>query len=133
MADRAEEAEKRATAARDKAKDAVEQDRETSRAVAQQQADDLRAAAEAGEGRISEFWKDVQKNWSEHVAKVQQNIERKKAEIDRDRAETDAENAEDDAEFAVDYAYAAIVEAEYAVLDAVFARKQADELSGASA
>jgi hypothetical protein len=129
LAGRAKEAEDRAAAAQEKAKADVEQDVETSRAVAQQQAQQLREAADAGRGKISDWWNDAQRTWNEHVAKVQENIESKKAEIDRDRAQANADAAEADAAFAIEYAYAAIGEAEYAVLDAVLTRKQADELS----
>jgi hypothetical protein len=67
------------------------------------------------------------------VAAVKENIDDRKAEHDVDRANKRAENAEGDAAFAIDYAVAAIEEAEYAVLDAALARKEADELAGASA
>ncbi len=133
LANRAEEAEKNAAAASDKAKADLEQDRENSRAVAQQEAEQLREAADAGRGKISDWWNDVQRSWNEHTAQIQKNVESKKAEIDLDRAKGRADNAEADAEFAIEFAYTAIGEAEYAVLDANLARKEADELSGVSA
>ena len=133
LANRAEEAEKNAAAASDKAKADLEQDRENSRAVAQQEAEQLREAADAGRGKISDWWNDVQRSWNEHIAQIQKNVESKKAEIDLDRAKGRADNAEADAEFAIEFAYTAIGEAEYAVLDANLARKEADELSGVSA
>ncbi len=133
LANRAEEAEKNAAAASDKAKADLEQDRENSRAVAQQEAEQLREAADAGRGKISDWWNDVQRSWNEHIAQIQKNVESKKAEIDLDRAKRRADNAEADAEFAIEFAYTAIGEAEYAVLDANLARKEADELSGVSA
>ena len=133
LANRAEEAEKNAAAASNKAKADLEQDRDNSRAVAQQEAEQLREAADAGRGKISDWWNDVQRNWNEHIAQIQKNVESKKAEIDLDRAKGRADNAEADAEFAIEFAYTAIGEAEYAVLDANLARKEADELSGVSA
>jgi hypothetical protein len=133
LANRAEEAEKNAAAASDKAKADLEQDRENSRAVAQQEAEQLREAADAGRGKISDWWNDVQSSWSEHIAQIQKNVESKKGEIDLDRAKRRADNTEADAEFAIEFAYTAIGEAEYAVLDANLARKEADELSGVSA
>ena len=133
LANRAEEAEKNAAAARDKAKADLEQDRENSRAVAQQEAAQLREAADAGQGKISEQWNDVQRSWNAHIAKLQEKVETKKAEINLDMAQRDADHAEADAAYAIDFAYAAIGEAEYAVLDAVVARKEADEMSGVSA
>jgi len=133
LANRAEEAEKTTTAARNKAKADLEQDRENSRVVAQQQAEQLREAADAGQGKISERWNDVQRSWNEHISQLQGKVETKKAEMDRDRAQRHADNAEADAAYAIDFAYAAIGEAEYAVLDADLARMEANELSGVSA
>ena len=126
---RAKEAETRAAAARGKAKADLEQDVSSARASAQAQADKLRETADAGRGKISVWWNDVQRTWNEHVGKIRENIDAKRAEHDVDRAERRAENAEGDASFAIDYAYAAIEEAEYAVLDATLARMEADELA----
>jgi hypothetical protein len=67
------------------------------------------------------------------VAALKEDMADRRAEHDLDRANMRAENAEADAAFAIDYAVAAIEEAEYAVLDAALARKEADELAGASA
>jgi hypothetical protein len=133
LADRAEEAEKHAAAARNKATAEIEQDRDSSRAVAQQQAEQLREAADSGRGKISDWWNDVQRDWNRHLAKLQESIEGKKAEVDLDMAQKDADNAEADAAFAIDFAYSAIGEAEYAVLQATLAREEADEMAGAGA
>jgi hypothetical protein len=133
LANRAEEAEKNTAAARDKAKADLDADLENSRAVAQQDAEHLREAADEGRGKISERWNDVQRSWNEHIAQLQEKVETKKAEIDVDRAEKHADHAEADAAFAVDFAYGAIGEAEYAVLDALVTRKEADEMAGVSA
>jgi hypothetical protein len=132
LAARAKEAEHRAVAAKEKARADLEQDVEQSRVAARAQAQRLRESAEASEGKLSDWWNDVQRTWNEHVAKVQDNIESKKAEIGRERAEADADDAEEDAGFAIDYAYAAIDEAEYAVLDAILAREKADELAASA-
>ncbi len=131
LADRAEEAENRAEAARDKASADIEQDLERNRATAQAEAEQLRETADAGKGKISDWWNDVQRHWNEHVARIQENVQSKKAEMDKAMAERRADDAEADASFAIDFAYAAIGDAEYAVLDAVLARKEAGELSGA--
>jgi hypothetical protein len=133
LAERAKEAEDRTAAAQEKVKADVEQDVETSRAVAQQQAEQLRQTADAGRGKISDWWNDAQRDWNEHVAKVQASIETRKAERDLARAEGQADNAEADALFAIDYAYAAIGEAEYAALDATLARMEADEMAASGA
>jgi len=131
LAARAKEAEDRAAAGQAKAKADLEKDVENSRVVAQNQADDLRESAEAGKGRISARWHDVERSWNEHLAAMREDIENRRAERDADRAQENADRAEADASFAIDYASAAIDEAEYAVLDATLARKEADEMAAA--
>jgi hypothetical protein len=131
LAARAKEAEDRIAAAQGKAKADLEQDVENARATAQNQADDLRESAEAGKGRISAWWHDVQRSWNDHLAAMREDMENRRAERDTDRAQENADRAEADASFAIDYASAAIDEAEYAVLDATLARKKADEMSAA--
>ena len=132
LSQRAKEAEEHAAAARDKTKADVENDRENARATAQAQADRLHESADANRARISAWWHDVQRSWSQHVAAVKEDMTDRRAEHDLDRANKRAENAEGDAAFAIDYAVAAIDEAEYAVLDASLARMEANELAGAS-
>jgi hypothetical protein len=129
LAERAEQAEEHATAARSKAKAEVEQSADEARANAQAQADKLRQTADATEAHVSTSWNDLQKQWTAHIAKMREDIDAKKAKLGSDMAETRAEDAEDDALFAIDYAYATIEEAEYAVLDAIVARMDADELA----
>ena len=133
LSQRAKEAEEHAAAAREKTKADVENDREMARATAQAQADRLHESADANRARISAWWHDVQRSWSQHVAAVKEDLTDRRAEHDLDRANKRAENAEGDAAFAIDYAVAAIDEAEYAVLDASLARMEANELAGASA
>ena len=101
--------------------------------MAQEDAEQLRATADASKGKISDWWTDVQGTWNEHVAAIRENIDSRKAEHDLDVAQRRADNAEDDASFAVAFAYSAVEEAEYAVLDAALARVEADELSANSA
>ena len=134
LANRAEEAEKNAAAARDMAKADLEQDRET---LAQSLSKRLnssarRPKAQAG-GRSPTGGTTFKEAGTSTSLEIQKNVESKKAEIDLDRAKERADNAEADAEFAIEFAYTAIGEAEYAVLDANLARKEADELSGVSA
>jgi vacuolar-type H+-ATPase subunit I/STV1 len=131
LAARAKEAQDRAAAAQGKAKADLEQEVEAARASAEEQAGKLRQDAEARKGKLSVWWQDVQRSWSEHIEKVREDMDQRKARHDVDRAEVRAENAEDDAAFAVNFAYAAIEEAEYAVLDASLARMQADEVATA--
>jgi hypothetical protein len=128
LAVRAKEAEDRAAAARGKAKADLEQDVETARTSAQEQAEKLRKSADARKDKISVWWHDLQRSWNEHLATIRDDIEHRRAEHDVDKADRRAERAEDDALFAIDYAYAAISEAEYAVLDADLARIEADQL-----
>jgi hypothetical protein len=85
--------------------------------------------AEQGKESVSGLGKDVQRSWSEHVAKVREDLESRKAEHDVHKAQRQADDAEDYASFAVDLAYSAVVEAEYAALDAVLARMDAEQLS----
>jgi hypothetical protein len=131
LAARAKEAEDRAAAAQGKGRADLERDVENARTSAQEQADKLRATAEAKKGKLSVWWHDLQRSWDEHIETIRADIEERRAEHDVDRAQRRAENAEDDATFAIDYAYAAIEEAEYAVLDASLARIEADELAAA--
>ena len=132
LAAKAKEAEDRAAAAQTKAKADLQQDVENSRAVAQDQADSLRESADAGKGRISAWWHDVQRSWNEHIAAIREDVDRRRAEHDTERAKEYADQAEADASFAVDYASAAIDEAEYAVLDATLARMDSDSLAAGS-
>ena len=128
LAARAKEAEDRTAAARGKTKADLEQDVETARTSAQEQAEKLRKSADARKDKISVWWHDLQRSWDEHLATIREDIEHRRAEHDVDKADERAERAEDDAQFAIDYADAAIVEAEYAVVDADLARMEADEL-----
>jgi hypothetical protein len=128
LAERAKQAEIHAEAARTKAKADLESDVSAARASAEAQADKLRETAESGEAQVSDWWSDVQKSWSGHLAAVRQNIDEKKAQHDLSEARRTADFAEGDAQYAIDYAYAAVEEAEYAVLDAELARMDAEEL-----
>jgi hypothetical protein len=132
LAVRAKNAEIRATEAHDKAKAELEQDVSAAREATKEQAERLRATADASEEKISDGWSAVQSAWTDHVAAVRSKLDTMKVEHKRDEAERRAENAEDDALFAIDFAYSAIEEAEYAVLDATLARMEADDVSASS-
>ena len=132
LAARAKEADGRAAAAQGKAKADLERDVEAARIAAQEQAEKLRKSADAGKGKLSVWWNDLQRSWNEHLTKIRDDVDRSRAEHDVDRAERRAERAENDALFAIDFAYAAIEEAEYAVLDAALARMEADQLATGS-
>ena len=130
---RAEEAEERVAAARDKTKSDIEADRDAARAVGEQQAQDLREKADEGRDRISTWWSDVQRSWDEGVAKMRADVESRKVEHDVHKAQRRADRAEEEARFAIDFAYSTVVEAEYAVFDAALARIEADDLSNEAA
>jgi vacuolar-type H+-ATPase subunit I/STV1 len=129
LAARVKEAEDRVTAAQGEAKGDLERDVATVRASAEAQTDKLRQDAEAGKGKLSVGWHDLQRSWNEHLAKIRDDVDAKRAEHDVERAQGRAERAEDDARFAVDFAYSAVVEAEYAMLDATLTRTETDELT----
>ena len=76
------EAEDHAAAARGKAKADLDRDVETAQASAQDQAEKLRETADASEEKVSAWWRDVQSNWNEHIAKVKDDIDSKRAEHD---------------------------------------------------
>jgi hypothetical protein len=131
LSTRTKETEERGAAARGRAKDDLQADVESARADAQDQAKKLRESAEANKHKVSVWWYDLQRTWSEHIAKIRDDVDSKRAEHDLDRAEHRAEHKVDDAAFAIEFAYAAIEEAEYAVLDAELASMEAAELSAA--
>jgi len=132
LAARAKEAEDRAAAARTQAKAELELGVKNAGESAQAHADQLRKNAETDKGILSEWWYDMQRSWTQHVATVRKNVDEKRAEHDLNTAQRNADSAEEDAAFAIDYAYGAIEEAEYAVLDATLARMDADELTAGS-
>jgi hypothetical protein len=129
LAARAKEAETRTAAARDQARADLEREVSSARTSADAQAEKLRQVAEEGKDSISGSGKDLQRSWSEHVAKVREDLESRKAEHDVHKAQRRADDAEDYASFEIDLAYSAVVEAEYAALDAVLARMDAEQLS----
>jgi hypothetical protein len=129
LADRAQEAEERVAAAREKGKADLEADLEYARGTGEEEAKALRETAEKGQGRISDRWARVQEAWNQAIAKAREDVEGRKTEHDLHKAQRRADWAEDDARSAIDFAYSAIGEAEYAVLDASLARMEADEQS----
>ena len=110
LATRAKEAEDHAAAAQSKGKADLEADVENARAAAKAKADRLHESADSNRARISAWWHDVERSWSQHVAAIKEDMADRKAEHDVDRANERAENAEGDAVFAIDYAVAAIEE-----------------------
>jgi hypothetical protein len=129
LADRAKHAEDRVTAAKKQARSDVEKQTAKARDGAQQKADQLKAQTAAAAAGESQWWSDVQRTWSEHVAHIREDIDNRKAERDAKKAQRHADAAEDDAIVAVAFAEAALEEAEYAVLTATLARLDADALT----
>jgi hypothetical protein len=129
LSGRVKEAEDHAAAARGKARSDLERDVAAARESADAQADELRRRAEAGKGKVSVWWHDLEHSWNEHIAKIRDDIDARRAQHDLERAERRANTAENDAGIAIDFASAAIAEAEYSILNATLARKEADELA----
>jgi hypothetical protein len=128
LSERAAEAERRVAAAQNQAKAEVELSAQKAREAVQANADKQREAADAAQTHVSDSWNDLQKSWSEHIAKVHEDLRFSKAAFDATTAVTRAEDADGDAISAIDFATGAIEEAESAVLDAISAWKDADEL-----
>jgi Cu/Ag efflux pump CusA len=132
LASRAKQLEDRVAASTTKTKADLQQEVKNARESAQAQGDALRKRAEAGKGKISEWWDSVQRSWNDHLTAIRDDIDEKRSGHDVKKAQRRADSAEEDAAFAVDYAYAAVNEAEYAVLDAELARMEANELGESS-
>jgi hypothetical protein len=126
LAARAKAAEDQVTAARKQARSDVQKQVATARDNAQRTADDLQAESNAAAVGVSQWWTEVQGNWSTHVANVRHDVETRKAERDSRKLQHRADVAESDAVAAVAFAEAALEEAQYAVLDATLARMDAD-------
>jgi hypothetical protein len=126
LARRAKVAEDRVAAAKSQARSDVAQEAARVRDAAQQKADQLQAETATAAAGASQWWSDVQRTWSGHVARIRQDMEGTKAEMDATVARHRADMAEDDAAVAVAIAASALEEAEYAVLNATLARIDAD-------
>lgn len=126
LAQRAKAAEDRVTAAKSQARSDVEREVARVRDAAQQKADRLQAQTAKAAAGASQWWNDVQRTWTGHVARVREDVEGKKAELDAKKARHRADVAEDDAVAAVAFAESALEEAEYAVLNAALARMDAE-------
>jgi hypothetical protein len=126
LAQRARLAEDRVAAARSQARSDVEQEVARVRDAAQRKPDQLQAQTATAAAGTSQWWSDVQRMWSGHVARIREDIGGKKAEMDAKVARRRGDVAEDDAVAAVAFAESALEEAEYAVLSATLARMDAD-------
>jgi hypothetical protein len=126
LAVRAKTAEDHVKAARKQARSDVQKQVATARENARRTADDLQTESAATAAGVSQWWTEVQQNWSMHVANVRRDVETRKAERDSRKLQHRADTAESDAVAAVAFAEAALEEAEYAVLDATLARMDAE-------
>jgi hypothetical protein len=99
LAQRAKVAQDRVAAAKSQARSDVEREVARVRDGAQQKADQLQAQTARAASGASQWWGDVQRTWSGHVARIREDVEGKKAEM------------------------------EYAVLNATLARLDADAAS----
>jgi len=132
LATRAKEVEDRAAAARVQVKGDLEQEVKNAREAAQTQADSLHAHTEKTKSDISEWWKDLGRDWKNQIESIRRSVDKDRAAHDLKHAQRAAARADDDAAFAIDFVYAALAEAEYAVLDAYLAHMEADELAQAA-
>ncbi len=126
LAKRAKVAEDRVAAAKTQARADVEAQAGKVREAAQRKAEEFRAQRATAAAGGQQRWDEVRSSWSEHVARVRQDMAGKKAQMQSENAQIRADVAEDDAVAAVDFAGAALEEAEYAVLNATLARRDAD-------
>ena len=126
LATRARAAEDRVAAAQKQARAQLQTEVDQARSTAQQTANGLQAQTAASAADVSQWWHDLQQNWSGHVAQVRQSVQTKAADVDAKMLKRRADSAEGDAVAAVEFAEAALEEAEYAVLNATLARADAD-------
>jgi hypothetical protein len=115
-----------------KGRDELRAQVEQAQAIAEQQADEMRANNTQGMEEAATNWQAMQDKWHSHIAQLHQRAADKKAERDVHRAELKAEEAEGYAQDAIGFAIVAAQEAEYAVLDAALARSDADALTRTS-
>ena len=127
LSKRAKKAEDDAQAASTQARKDLEKTVDDMQMSAEAEAKKVQQRAQAASDQVSETWRDVQKTWNAHVAKVRDDVHQQRAMFDASNASARADWAEKSAGMAVDYAYAAIEEAEYAVLDAILARREAED------
>ena len=128
LSEHARKAAQRVVAAQSEAKADVERSASNARASAQARADKAREAADAGQAHVSASWNELQTSWSDHIAKMRENLHGAKTAFDITQAVDNAEDAEGDAIAAIDFAYGAIEEAEAAALAAISASMEVDEL-----
>ncbi|HET9085483.1 MAG TPA: hypothetical protein VFN41_13865 [Candidatus Limnocylindrales bacterium] len=127
LSKRAKKAEDDAQAASTQARKDLEKTVDDMQMSAEAEAKKVQQRAQAASDQVSDTWRDVQKTWNAHVAKVRDDVHQQRAMFDASNASARADWAEQSAGMAVDYAYAAIEEAEYAVLDAILARREAED------
>src|SRR5689334_13741926 len=105
---RAKKAEDDAVAARQEARDKVEERVDKLEADAQRRATQVNATVAQAKDTVKGQWADLQTTMRQRNAKLKADINAKKAELDAKRAERKAEDAEDNATLAIAFAYDAI-------------------------
>ena len=128
LSERAKQAERRVAAAQNEAKAEVEHAASEAKAAVKAHADKLGETASSGQAHVSASWNELQKSWSQHIAKMHEDLRASKAALDATAAVTRAKDVDGDAMAAINFANGAIEEAEAAVLDAISAWMEADEL-----
>ena len=108
LAARTKEVENRAADAKAQAKGDLEQEVKNAREAAQTQADSLHAHTEKTKSDISEWWKDLGRDWKKQIESIRRHVDKDRAAHDLKHAQKAAERADDDAAFAIDYVYAAL-------------------------
>jgi|HubBroStandDraft_6_1064221.scaffolds.fasta_scaffold1062017_2 hypothetical protein len=130
LAARAKEAEDHAAAAKQKAKDDLQEDVEVAHASAAARGDMLRKKAKDKQDAAAAGWDKVQRSWNKHLAAARTDLDNRKEVHDLKSAQRAADRAQDNAVWAVDYALAAVDEADYAVQSAILAQMDADARAG---
>jgi vacuolar-type H+-ATPase subunit H len=129
LAQRARDAEDRARAATDEAKDKVRQRADEASDSARKKADELKQRSDAVRQEASDRWAEVHRDWAKHIDQLQSKFAETKAKQDRAWSQMDADLAADDARAACAFAVAAVDEAESATIDAILAQMEADEVA----
>jgi len=132
LAGRTKQLEASASAAREKNRVKLVQDREKLHSTVQKDAQSARSSAEAAKSELASWWADTTEKLEQQRTAMRAKIDLRRTERKVDKAERNASDAEDYAADMVSIAAYAIDAAEYAVVDAAIARGEADDLAAAS-
>jgi len=129
LADRAENAENKASAAEKDTSEKVHAAIDTSKAEAKARQDEFKSNVAKKKAAASSDWKKLQAEHNQRVEKIKSNITAKKDAVNRKLAEHRADDAEDYATDSIYFASMAIDDAEIATLEAIEARAYAESLA----